>query len=173
MIDGVEFVPKAELEKAIKHERERVLMMEWMHTCVHHNDEERMGAKCPVCTTRENAKLQAELEKAQARCAELEAELATNKELHESTKKNLFNILLILDGKFEPSMPCNLDVLEKGRRYRAIIEAGETAQARCAQLEDALQRITTVQGADDCGGSTWQCAQIATAAIIAKHPSPP
>ena len=50
---------------------------------------------------------------------------------------------------------------------RAMHAAGapDTRDAVIARLKFALRRITQVQGADDAGGSTWQAAQIAQAAL--------
>lgn len=36
---------------------------------------------------------------------------------------------------------------------------------RIQQLEAALERISQVEGADDCGGTVWQCAEIAKAVL--------
>ncbi len=50
-------------------------------------------------------------------------------------------------------------------RYGKVLSERDTALAKVTALEEALKCITTIQGADDCGGSTWQCAQIAKTAL--------
>ncbi len=92
-----------------------------------------------------------------------------DKECEATTGEALKARISFLEGR--NGILSELAASNAGEAHKARRERDEALRlfaegvAREARLREALELITTVQGGDDCGGTTWQCAETARAAL--------